>query len=306
MKDRKSLLTVVVPVYNRAPLLAEMLESIRRQDVRGFVLIVVDNGSTDGSRELAQSWAEANRDIPTAVLSEPRRGGASARVRGLDEVRTEWTLFFDSDDLMLPHHIRGVLDMIAANPDAELIGWPVKMEGGAVSCYPFSAPVSYWDNVVTGMLATQRYCARTELFRRAGNWNPEIGLWDDIELGVRLMNLGPKIYARKGDPGVVVRFRGDGISGDTYTVRLARMEPALHAMELNLPTRFRFLADIKRAQIYGGAAREGWREAEGLQMELLRRTSGRMRRIGLGLVYRAVRAGLRGSYLVFKPFYDRG
>ncbi|MDE6311500.1 MAG: glycosyltransferase family 2 protein [Muribaculaceae bacterium] len=305
MNTDAGLLTVVVPVYNRASLLAELLESIRRQDVRGFELIVVDNGSTDESLEVARAWAAANADIRTRVVEEHRRGGAAARARGLDEVRTDWTLFFDSDDLMLPTHIGRVLEAIALHPDVSLIGWPVRVAGGIVNSYPFAAPVTFWDNVINGMLATQRYCARTDLFRRAGNWNPHIGLWDDIELGVRLLNLGPRILRMDGPPGVVVRFGGSGITGDTYTSRLERMEPALQEMERTLPSRFRFLTDIKRAQIYGGAAREGNENASILQKELLGRTRGILHRMGLKIIYTAVLKGIRGSYLVFKPFYDR-
>ncbi|MDE6277181.1 MAG: glycosyltransferase family 2 protein [Muribaculaceae bacterium] len=305
MKESASILTVVVPVYNRAGMLSEFLESLQGQDVRGFKLIVVDNCSTDGSRGVAEQWGKVNPDIPTLVLTEPRRGAAAARQRGLEEVDTEWTLFFDSDDLMLPGHIGRVLRHIYAHPETDIWGWNVKTDlPGGVVRYFHSHP-SAWTNVMNGTFATSRYCARTSLFRKAGGWNPEIGLWDDIELGARLLRQKPKIEKIVGEELMVVRVLSESITGDSYTGWMRRMEPALQSIESGLRGRDRFITDIKRAQTYGGAAREGSVEAVNKMQALLGRTSGRLRRLALRYIYRTVRCGIRGTYLLLKPFYDR-
>lgn len=304
MKESTPTLTVVVPVYNRAGQLREVLGSLRGQDVRGFRLIVVDNGSTDGSREVAERWARENPDIPTRVLTETRRGGAAARQRGLEEVDTEWTLFFDSDDLMLPGHIRRALEHIEAKPEMDVWGWDVAVDGRRQTWRFFRRPTA-WTNVMNGNYATQRYCARTSLFMQAGGWDPEMGLWDDIELGARLMRERPRVRKIEGKPTVVVRTSRVSITGDSYTGWMERMEPALRSIERSMAARHRFITDIKRAQTYGGAAREGSETARENMRALLERTPSPLRRLALRYIYTTVRLGIRGTYLLLKPFYDR-
>lgn len=291
---------MVVPVYNRAALLSEFLESLRLQDSRGFNLIVVDNGSTDGSREVAEAWAAANKDIPTRIITETRRGAAAARARGLDDVRTEWTLFFDSDDLMTPAHIGRVLNAIESDPETDVWGWDVELCNYSRSRGVFASRASLWTNIMNGQFATQRYCARTEVFRRAGNWNPAIGLWDDIELGTRILMLRPRVRKLKGAPTVKVRFREASLTG-TWSSQLGRLEPALKEIEKSLEGRQLFMTDIRRAQTYAQAAREGAPEAARMQQALLDRSSGRLRRLALRYLYETVRRGIRGTYLLLRP-----
>lgn len=299
--ESEHLLTVVVPVYNRASLLVEFLESLGAQDSRGFELIVVDNASTDNSHEVAETWAKSNPDIPTRVITETRRGGAAARARGLDEVRTEWTLFFDSDDIMLPAHIGRVLAAIASDPETDVWGWNVGMQGYIRAKGVFAAKASHWTNMMNGQFATQRYCARTEIFRKAGNWNPAIGLWDDIELGTRILKQKPRVGKIKGEPTVQVRFNADSITG-TWSSQLHRIEPALSEIEKSLDGRQLLMTDIRRAQTYALAAREGASEAKSMQEELMRRTPDRFHRLALMYIYETVRRGIRGTYLLLRPF----
>lgn len=300
-----ALLTVVVPVFNREALLADMLASLKAQTVRGFELIVVDNASTDASRAVAEDWARSNPDIPSRVLSETRRGAASARQCGLEAVTTPWTLFFDSDDYMRPRHIETVLAAIVKERDADIIGWDLQAEGPGGGRRRFAAGSYRWDNIMRGGFATLRYCARTALFREAGGWNPGIGLWDDIELGMRLLACGPKIVKiEKRDPDVRVRFTPESISGTSYTSQIARMEPALQAMAATLGPRRAFLTDIKRAHTYGCAARERAASAASAMAELLKHTPKRSRRFALRFLYETTRAGIRGTHLLLRLFYD--
>lgn len=299
-------LTVVIPVYNREKGLAEVLESIRAQTARGFRLIIVDNGSTDGSRAVAEEWGRRNADIPTLVLDEAARGAARARNRGLEAVETPWTMFFDSDDLMYPGHIAGLMKAIEARPEVDIWGWDVDYEGYARAKGIFADPPTQWTNMMNGTFATQRYAARTSLLRRVGGWNAEVGLWDDIELGARLLAAGPVIAKLPASHrSLLQRFTTDSITGVSFISQAARMEPALERMERTLGASQRFLADVKRAQYYGCAAREGSAEAAENMRALLGRTSGWRRRMALRFLYTTVRLGLRGTYLFLKPFYGK-
>lgn len=302
MSIENELITVVVCVRNRALLLAEMLESLRRQRVRRFRLIVVDNGSTDGSGDVARAWASDNQDIPTLVLEEKTPGAARARNAGLRAVETPWTLFFDSDDLMAPGHISNILASINARPEVELWGWDIVCPDGHIGRFP--RHLTLWPAIIGGCMATARYCARTELFRRAGGWNEELALWDDIDLGVRLIAWKPRTGRVKQTPGVIARPGPDSISGNSAQSTIDRMETPLRSLENNLAPDARFILDVKRTQCLAIASRE---RVPGMRMRLaslLDGSSGAFRRAALRMIFATVKRGIPGTHLLLKPFYD--
>lgn len=86
--------SVVIPCYNGAPFLRETIESALAQTVPPLEVIVVDDGSTDDSAALAESFGE-----PVRVIRQPNQGESVARNRGIDEARGEWIAFLDADDL---------------------------------------------------------------------------------------------------------------------------------------------------------------------------------------------------------------
>jgi len=91
--DVESLLSVVIPVYNGRKYLAEAVESVRRQSWPDLEILIVDDGSTDGTADLAQSLGG-----PIRVLRQQQAGAATARNRGVEEARGAWLAFLDADD----------------------------------------------------------------------------------------------------------------------------------------------------------------------------------------------------------------
>ncbi|MCH5219668.1 MAG: glycosyltransferase family 2 protein [Muribaculaceae bacterium] len=186
-------LTVVIPVYNRETELKRCLDSIAAQTMLPAQVIVVDDGSTDNSLVIARTHT-----LNPVVLQGTHRGAAAARNLGLEKVGTEWTMFFDSDDTMSPNHIASACKAISS--DVDLIGWDVRQVtlDNKWRILPFETRDMEWHNIMHGTLATQRYMARTDLFRQAGGWNPEVKIWNDIELGARLLSLSPSVIKIKG------------------------------------------------------------------------------------------------------------
>ena len=138
----KDIVTVVVPVYNRASLALRTLDSIAAQQPCPR-LIVVDNNSTDCTFEAVSRWAELRRseEFPIEVTVETAKGAAAARQKGLTMVETPYVMFFDSDDEMLPGHIRRFVEAADSHPKADIIGWDIavtEMDGNK-NVYPFSA-----------------------------------------------------------------------------------------------------------------------------------------------------------------------
>lgn len=101
------LISVIVPVYNCASLLEKCIGSILAQDYRNFELLLVDDGSTDGSADVCRSFD----DPRLRVLSKPNGGPAMARNFGLDHCSAEagMVCFVDADDYVGPGYLSGLL-----------------------------------------------------------------------------------------------------------------------------------------------------------------------------------------------------
>lgn len=104
--------SAIIPTYNRAGLVQDAVASVLAQTYRDFELLVVDDGSTDGTQEALAPFAGEIK-----VLSLPgRRGVSAARNAGIAAARGEWLAFLDSDDLWLPEKLARQLAFMEANP----------------------------------------------------------------------------------------------------------------------------------------------------------------------------------------------
>jgi glycosyltransferase involved in cell wall biosynthesis len=112
--------SIILPTYNRATFLPRAIDSIRSQTWTDWELIIVDDGSTDNTRELV---ARLRTGIPQRVryLRQENRGAYGARNTGLDLATGEYIAFFDSDDVWLPHHLSDCARALAENPDVDWV-----------------------------------------------------------------------------------------------------------------------------------------------------------------------------------------
>jgi len=104
--------SVVIPSFNRASLLKEAIDSVLAQDFDDFELIVVDDGSTDGTPELLQSYANI------CVVPQDRRGVSAARNAGIRQASGDFLAFLDSDDLWLSKKLSAQVAFFKAHPEA--------------------------------------------------------------------------------------------------------------------------------------------------------------------------------------------
>jgi glycosyltransferase involved in cell wall biosynthesis len=108
----------VIPAFNAVEYLAETLESVLAQDGVPLEIIVVDDGSTDGTAEVAARFAE--RGVRCMRL-DPSGGPSRPRNRGIDATRGRYVALFDSDDLMLPGKLRVAVDFMEQQPGLGLV-----------------------------------------------------------------------------------------------------------------------------------------------------------------------------------------
>lgn len=256
-------ITIVVPVKDRKEIVERTLRSIEGQTLRPLSVVLVDNGSSDGTPEVLERWAEtvAGQGINAKVISEPNPGAANARNAGLKEAETEWTMFFDSDDEMLPEHVERAMKCAEKHPKAQIIGWDTRMllSNGKAKIGEFFSSDMHYNNIVHGGFATQRYMARTSLFRKAGGWNPKVKVWDDIELGVRLLSMSPApmMYRVNGAPTVIVNFTVESITGSSWSAKAEDLLSDIDLMDEELPKKWKWVANVKRAQVARVCRKEG-------------------------------------------------
>ena len=105
--------SVILPTYNRGWILKEAIDSVLAQDFRDFELIVVDDGSTDNTPQILDSY---HQDL--VVVRQPNRGVSAARNRGIAAAGGGLIAFLDSDDLWLPRKLSSQVVFFNSNPEA--------------------------------------------------------------------------------------------------------------------------------------------------------------------------------------------
>ena len=114
-EESPPLVTVVIPCYNQAHFLGEAIGSVLNQSYRNFEIIVVDDGSTDNTSEVASHYEEVR------LVRQENRGLAGARNRGLGEANGEFLVFLDADDRLLPGALEAGLGRFEANPECAFV-----------------------------------------------------------------------------------------------------------------------------------------------------------------------------------------
>ena len=181
-------ITVVVPTYNRRDLLARTLGAVQGQRRVDLEVVVVDDGSSDGSADAVRALG----DPRISVLSLPGSGGvAAARNAGLARARAPWVAFVDDDDLWAPDKLAAQLE-VAATDDS--IGWvcagaltvdpALRILSGALP--PTSEMVSRLpsSNCIPG--GGSGTIARTDLLRSVGGFDTRLSNMADWDLWIRL------------------------------------------------------------------------------------------------------------------------
>lgn len=116
------LLSIIIPVYNVEAYLPACIESVLQQEYQHFELLLVNDGSTDGSLSVCEAYAE--RDKRIQVYSHPNRGQSGTQNRALDLCKGDLIAFLDSDDDILPDTYAAAIGQLVASPECDLVQFP--------------------------------------------------------------------------------------------------------------------------------------------------------------------------------------
>jgi glycosyltransferase involved in cell wall biosynthesis len=212
------LVSVILPVLNRAQLLASSAGSVLAQDYRNLELIIVDDGSEDD----LEAAARALEDPRVRYLRRPINGGpAAARNTGIEAASGELIAFQDSDDQWLPGKLsHQVQALLAAGSKTVLAYTDVERSAeGRRIVYPGErlrrkSGDLHAEAVHSGILFayTQAWLVRRSALLQAGLFDPSFRRWEDWELCIRLSQCGDFVHV----PGIYVKSRrvDDSITND--------------------------------------------------------------------------------------------
>jgi glycosyltransferase involved in cell wall biosynthesis len=198
------LVSVVVPAYNRAGIIGETIDNILQQTYAGMEIIIVDDGSTDNTREVLASYGDRIRWV-----TQKNAGPGAARNRVIDMAKGEIVAFQDSDDAWHPTKIERQVALLQKAPQAVccVCNCIIQLPGIVVESFE-RAPLNpsleegIWLNpaeVLTTrfILFNQAVAVRRDVLNKIGGFNESLRLMEDMELALRLSLEGPWTFIRE-------------------------------------------------------------------------------------------------------------
>ena len=203
------LFSIIIPTYNRAAFLPKAIESVLVQTYTDWELIVVDDGSTDETREVVSKY---NDERITYIYQENAERSA-ARNNGINHAKGDYVCFLDSDNVMLPNRLQLLSETITQTAcyytDIEYRN----EETGASQIkigrkYPFPMDV---DMLIQDIIATPQLCCATEILRKH-QFNPALSIGEDMELLFRITADYPLIYVPNQATVVEIEHEGRSVA----------------------------------------------------------------------------------------------
>ncbi|HLX04997.1 MAG TPA: glycosyltransferase family A protein [Candidatus Binatus sp.] len=288
--------SVIIPTYNRRAMLCEAIDSVLSQSMREFELIVVDDGSTDGTAKELTRFGDAIR-----IERIEHRGPAAARSRGVEMARAPLIAFLDSDDLWVPAKLERQLAFMRDNPhcvisqtDEIWIRNGRRVNPGVR--HRKRAGDIFIESLRTCLISMSATMMRTDLFRSLGGFDESMDAAEDYDLWLRiLMNHEaglldePLVTRRGGHPDqtsattpAIDRFR---ILALTKLLTDDRLSPMRRAAAVEV------LAE--KCRIYaGGLARRG-RIDQARLYQSIGEDARKWREAELGSAVKSIRSALR-------------
>jgi glycosyltransferase involved in cell wall biosynthesis len=190
------LVSVIVPIYNGERHLGAALESVFAQDYHPFEVIVVDDGSEDGSAAVARSFPAVR------YLRQANQGPAAARNAGTAAARGEFIAFHDADDLMAPNKLSAQVDYLLAHPavGCVLTRYEAFFEDGIdqadwLKRYP--APEAGRVHPMSGLV-------RRSALAQVGGFDPAYRVAEGMDLLFRMGAAGVEVTVL---PQILMRYR---------------------------------------------------------------------------------------------------
>jgi len=192
--DRQSF-SVVIPLYNKQAEIARTLASVVAQTHPPAEIIVVNDGSTDGSRSEVEAFAHPD----VRIVDQSNQGECAARNTGIRSARHDWIAFLDADDEWLPGHLASLAALIRDFPEARACsdGFIVESPNGRRLPPTRGVPNDTWRGIIPDffnsnlLVFSSGVAIHRDVFPAAGFFQPRVAYGGDYDMWLRLASYFP-------------------------------------------------------------------------------------------------------------------
>lgn len=247
-------ISVIIPTYNRAHILERSIKSILAQTFDDFELIIVDDGSTDNTRNVVESMC----DIRIRYFYQENRGVSAARNAGAELAQGAYITFLDSDDEVIPGWLESYVTALADAKTGIVCSGCLYTATGETILPTAMGPMFDYQ---TGLFLAGTFAVRRELFQLVNGYVETLRHGENTELGIRLVRAckanGYTVFALRESLLIYHKSSGqnDPPTDFRFAERLATAEYMLQAhgdMLHNVPReliRYYEIAGVNAARI---------------------------------------------------------
>ena len=186
MKNHQNTVSVIIPVYNRAKLIDSSINSVINQTYPINEIIVIDDGSIDGTYDLVKS------SFPQVILKYQENKGVSyARNVGINSAKSKWIAFLDSDDEWLPNKVEEQIDLLNTNSSFKICHTDEIWIRNQVRVNPMKKHRKYGGNIYNNCLplcviSPSSVIIHKDIFNDVGLFDEELPVCEDYDMWLRI------------------------------------------------------------------------------------------------------------------------
>ncbi len=220
--------SIVIPTYNRAAFLPKAIESVLAQTFAVWELIIVDDGSTDNTREVVSRYSDSR----IIYIYQQNAERSAARNNGVNHAKGDYVCFLDSDNYMLPYRLENLADSITNESEFACYYTDIKYLHEQTGSITLKTGKSYLfpinvDLLIQDIIATPQICCATEILRKH-QFNTALSIGEDMELLFRITAEYPLIYIP--NQATVVEIEHEGRSVANHSKSSEKQLRALRVM----------------------------------------------------------------------------
>lgn len=185
--------TVIIPLYNKEKYISNAIKSILNQTFTDFEILIVNDCSTDDSVKIASKFVSEKVQI---IHHEKNSGLAATRNTGIKKANSNYVAFLDADDLWKPHFLEKIFNLIQNFPEARIFGTNYEEIWESTTQLPhnnsdslpkdFTGYLNFFKiNIKQGIYNHGSVCFHKEVYERAGFYNENIQLSQDLDFNIR-------------------------------------------------------------------------------------------------------------------------
>lgn len=219
------MVTIIIPCYNCSEFVSRAIESVFRQTLNNWELILVNNNSTDDTQAILDRFCETYPECISSI-TELKPGAPAARNAGLRQAAGDWIQFLDADDELMPEKISTQLE-IARNGSFDVISGAYlshrTIRGTVVERLRLPGKESVWESLISSKLGiTSANLWKREALVKVYGWDESLSSSQEYDLLFRLLTVNARI-GFDFSPQTIIYSMENSVSNTTSTTRLEKI-----------------------------------------------------------------------------------